>query len=197
MGALCRRVAIAAIALAILPGLVRAETGASTVTAQDNAVVVAVLRDLAAYKGKDSPIGGFGPSIPLPVDRTPTRGKVSLSSSGDACGLKEERWRSLTTAQRRATEEAARHLERRASGAAGRFVVMLHDIELREEGQRPPRDDALFNIRVTLPGYSDSRRTAIVLLSIPWSIHSASATYVMRVVDNEWQVLVREFAIYP
>jgi hypothetical protein len=121
---------------------------------------------------------------------------VSLSRGVDACGLKEEQWRSLTPLQRRATEEAARHLERRAPDAAGRFDVSLHDIEFREQGQRPPRDDALFNISLTLPGYSASRRVAIVLLSIPWSIHGASATYVLRLVDDKWQVLAREFAIY-
>ena len=196
MSALCRRVAAAAIALALSLGVARAHAGASAVTARDNAVVVAVLRDLVTYKGKDSPIGGFGPSTPLPVDRKPTRGKVTLSSSSDACVLKEEQCRALTPAQRRATVEAARLLKRRARDAAGRFEVVLHDIELRDEGQLPPRNDALFNISVALPGYSDSSRIAIVLLSIPWSIHSASATYVLRFADDKWQVLAREFAIY-
>jgi hypothetical protein len=192
------RAAIAAAVLAACPTCAFSQTEGGTVTALDNAVVSVVLRDLLTYNGKDSPVQPpFGPSRPFPVARKPLRGQMPLADAAHSCGLTQARWRQLTPAQRRATEEANRQLAQRAPLAVGSFEVAVPDIELREENQRPRRDDVLFNIGVTLPGYSGSGRIATVQLSIPWSIHSASGVYVLRLVDSKWQVLAREFAIYP
>jgi len=35
-----------------------------------------------------------------------------------------------------------------------------------------------------------------VRLSIPWSMHSADATYLLRKTTSGWTVVRREFAIY-
>jgi hypothetical protein len=180
----------------VLPcSLAFAQGEESRVTARDNAVVKAVLEDLLRYHGKDSPLGDpFGPSKPLPVMRTPLRGKVSLRAV-DSCGVDQRPWRTLTEVRQRATEEAARDLERRAPLAGGRWEFSVRDVEIHEEGRRPRNDLGLDGgIDISLPGYSPGGRIAIVLFSMPWSIHSATGTYVLRFDDTSWTVILREFA---
>jgi hypothetical protein len=123
--------------LVLWSGLALAQGQEGRVTARDNAVVKAVLEDLLTYRGKDSPLGEpFGPSKPLPVMRSPIRAKLSFPAV-DACGVDERPWRTLTPMQQRATEAAARHLERRAPLASGRWEFDVRDVTLHEEGRRP------------------------------------------------------------
>jgi len=51
--------------------------------------------------------------------------------------------------------------------------------------------------RAWRPGYSKDGQLAIVMFSIPWSIHHADATYVLVRQDGAWKVRVRQFVIYP
>jgi hypothetical protein len=189
------RLTIVATALVFAGGSAPAETN-EAVTARDNVVVTAVLRDLLTYRGKESPLDGpFGPSLPLPVMRQPLRGPVSLSGGGNACGVEEKPWRTLTAAQQRAAEEAARHLERRAPHASGFWNLSLPNVMLHEADARP-RSEFGFDggIDVSLPGYSSGGRIAVVFLTMPWSIHSAMGTYVLRHDEEGWTVLLREYA---
>jgi hypothetical protein len=196
---------------AIAVGLLGAWCGAavgqtedSRLTPRDNAVVKAVLQDLVAYRGKDSPLDGpFGPSRPLQVMVGPLRGRPSLAAA-DRCGLEERPWRTLTKVQQQATEQAARHLERRAPQASGRWSLVVRDVEMIEEGHRPglieeghrPRNELGLQrgVDVSLPGYSADGSVAIVLVTMPWSIHSATGTYVLLRDDTGWRVVLREFA---
>ena len=187
------RLAIVATTLALCCGVAAAQTS-DRVTPDDNAVVAAVLEDLLAYRGKDSPLDGpFGPSTPLPLMRKPLRGPVSMSSGGNACGIEDKPWRTLTETQQRATEHAARHLERRAPHASGLWDIAMPNVTLHDE--RPRNELGLQGgIDVSLPGYSAGERIAVVLVTMPWSIHSAIGTYVLRHNDDGWSVLLRRYA---
>ena len=189
------RLPIVAASFVICCGVAGAQT-VDRVTARDNVVVATVLQDLLTYRGKDSPLDGpFGPSTPLPLMRTPLRGPVSMSGGGNACGIEEKPWRTLTETQQRATEQAARDLERRAPRASGLWDIAMPNVTMHEESARPRNELGLHGgIDVSLPGYSVGGRIAVVLVTMPWSIHSAMGTYVLRHDDDGWRVLLREYA---
>lgn len=46
------------------------------------------------------------------------------------------------------------------------------------------------------PGYSADGRLALVRMSIPWSIHSGDATYLLEKQGDEWTILLRDFVWY-
>ena len=174
-------------------GFSAAQTGEDA-TRRDNAVVTTVIQDLLTYRGKDSPLDGpFGPSTPLPLMRKPLRGPVSMARGGNACGIEEKPWRALTEMQQRAAEQAARSLERRARVASGVWDIAVPNVTMHDE--RPRSELGLEGgIDVSLPGYSAGGRIALVLVTMPWSIHSAMGTYVLRKDDDGWKVLLRDFA---
>jgi hypothetical protein len=187
--------AIVATTLFLACGLVVAEPD-EPVTARDNVVVTAVLRDLLTHRGKESPLDGpFGPSTPLPLMRKPLRSPVSMSGGGNACGIDQKPWHTLADTQKRAAEQAARHLEQRAPHASGFWNITLPDVTMHEADARPRSEFGLQGgIDVSLPGYSPGGRIAAVLVTMPWSIHSAIGTCVLRHDDGGWTVLLREYA---
>jgi hypothetical protein len=127
--------------------------------------------------------------------RTPVRAPVTLARGKNPCGINEKPWRSLTETQKAATEQAARDLERRAPRASGQWDITLPGVELRPEDRRPRNELGLQGgVDLSLPGYSQGGRIAVVLITMPWSIHSAIGTYVLRYDDVGWKVLLRDFA---
>ena len=64
----------------------------------------------------------------------------------------------------------------------------------REERDNPLELDR--PIQAWPPGYSNDKRVALVRLSIPWSIHSAVATYLLSKTSSGWIAVRRDLAIY-
>lgn len=188
------RRAIAGLVLVCCSGVATATD--EVVTARDNLVVAAVLQDLLSWRGRDSPLDDpFWSSRPLPLMRTPVRAQLSLSRGQNPCGIDEKPWQSLTENQQRATEQAARDLERRAPRASGQWDIRLPGVELHPEDRRPRNELGLQGgVDFSLPGYSPGGRIAVVLVTMPWSIHSAIGTYVLRYDNVGWRVLLRNFA---
>jgi hypothetical protein len=80
----------------------------------------------------------------------------------------------------------------RTSSCSGQFEVSHPRIQL---GRRDPKSRSGFD-RMSpafLPGFSKDGRTAIVLLTIPWSIHVAGGTHILIQRRSGWRIRVRDF----
>jgi len=169
------------------------ESSESGVTPRDNAVMLVVLERLLAEGKMDPFVPPGDPSKPLLFDLEPICNSVTADQVLEPSDEKE--WEGLTDAEQAAVREAAENLVARAKSCAGEFTISHPRIQLRR-GDPPgtgifDRTSAAF-----LPGFSRDGRTALVLLSIPWSIHGASGTHVLVLQDGEWQIRVRDFAYY-
>lgn len=91
--------------------------------------------------------------------------------------------------------EAAEDIVARAPACKGEFAFSDSRIRLRSGD---PENAGIFDLTTSAlpPGFSKDGRTAIVLLSIPWSIHGANGTYVLTLENGAWRVRVRDFVRY-
>ena len=168
------------------------EASEAVPTKRDNTLVTAVLRDLAKYEGEDSPIKGFGPSALLPFANVPSR--YRLSPEDLLYRLDEEKWKALTKSQLRAVGEAARHAARRPK-RKGLFEIADPLVQVRSVPDKRPEVERFLDRPITmhLPGFSTDGQVAIVRFYVPWSIHSVTATYILRLEQGTWAVLLRQF----
>ena len=53
-------------------------------------------------------------------------------------------------------------------------------------------------IQAWSPGYTSDRKFAVVQLSVPWSMHHADATYLLRWDEpsGKWSIVLRQFVYY-
>jgi hypothetical protein len=163
----------------------------------DHQVVAATLEDLVAYKGKDSPLDGIFSPDPVTLDPTPAR--YSLTVDQLLRQNRPNKWQELEAADRPALREAAGDLVRRIKGPIVRFTAGSAHVPLyvgRDPSKLSPFSFREAPIQASLPGYSRDRRLAILTLSIPWSIHGCSGTYVLLRDGPVWRVRVREFVCY-
>ncbi len=177
-------------------GLASGEAGSKPVDPLvDEAVIGAVLEDLITYRGKDSPLPApFGPpSAPLPFITVPVRFQLSLDTVLLHSDTKA--WDRLSRAEIGSVCEAAAHLVSRAAAPAPAFVVRNPRVRAMEAEEE---NAGLFNRAVDAyaPGYSRGGDLAVVLVRIPWSIHSVDATYVLVRQEGRWKVRLRQFVYH-
>lgn len=166
----------------------------------DQQVLETVLADVVAYTGRDSPVERRGLEIDFSFTAPPCR----QTREGVLYRHGEEHWVLLSDAEVRATEEAATDLVRRVDARERvrpfKFTdqrIVVWDDRPRKKGWAPALDPWNRCIQAWAPGYAADRRHAVVRLSIPWSMHSADATYVLAARQGGWDVLVRQFVCYP
>jgi hypothetical protein len=162
----------------------------------DQEVIAVVLEDLASYRGQDSPIDGVFSPNPLRLDPTPSRYAATVADL--LRQNRPEKWRNVT-AHSAALREAAQDLIRRTKQpivlfTAGSAHVPLYSGE--DPSKLSPFSFREAPIQASLPGYSNGRRLALLTLSIPWSIHGCTGTYVLVRAESAWRVRVRDFTCY-
>lgn len=153
-----------------------------------------MLDDLATYRGEDSPIvGPFAPD-PLTLDPTPLR--YAIPSGALPKPYDPKAWRDLPASETPRLKEAAQDLGRRMRGPMLRFTAGSQLVPLYE-GSDPskltPFEHRKAPLQASMPGYSKDGQTAILTLSIPWSIHRCYGTYVIVREGDLWRVRVRDF----
>lgn len=172
----------------------------------DDTVVAAALDDLLTYKGKDTPVyGPFSHQKPLAFAVTPARYELTVENV--LYRQEEKVWKTLTPVEVAASREAAKSLVQRLGTLPPDATFTISDTRLRlRDPRRKDSNDAsaaLHTLRsdrstqAWLPGYSKDGQLAIVMFSIPWSIHHADGTYVLVRQDGRWKVRVRQFVYYP
>jgi hypothetical protein len=163
------------------------------ITSRDNNVVMAVLDSMLREQDAKGTIffPPYGSTRPVLFDSVPSC--YALTSDGVLKRSDEKRWAVLTSAELRATREAAEDLATRAPVCGGEFVMADPRIALQKGAGE---NTGIFSGAATAfpPGYSKDGRLALVLISFPWSIHTASGTYVLAFGKGRWQVRLRDFA---
>jgi hypothetical protein len=187
-------------ALVALSGAGPPIPGAAVDPSLDDAVLAAALDDLVTYKGKDTPVyGPFSHAKPLAFAVAPAR--FPLTVDGVLYRYREELWKTLTPAEVAASREAAQSVVERVKTLPPDATFTISDKRVRLRDPRTEEKPESFRFDRTTkawqPGYSKDGRLAIVRFDIPWSIHSADATYVLVRQDGGWKVRVRQFVIYP
>jgi len=164
-------------------------------TRDDNAVIAVVLTDLLEYKGKDSPLGGFGPKKPITVHRVPA--SSGLNGDGFLGRLDSKPWLNVKAGYGRQLTQAVQDLARRAPDAEGQFEAAVDGVAWRL-GRPKPSAESIFDrsIEFMLPGYSADGTLVVVSFHVPWSIHSVGATYALVSQGGTWKVLARQFDYY-
>jgi len=161
--------------------------------AEDQRVLNTVLNDLLTYREKDSPILTEHDSptnllfVPAAVTWPLTMEQVLYRQDATS-------WHQLDGEYAQPIREAASNLVSRVGRADSfrkfhpsdkRVQLFDDDSNLGLLDRRP--------IRAWLPGYSLNGSIVLVRLTIPWSIHVAEGTYVLRRGDGKWTILLRQF----
>jgi hypothetical protein len=132
------------------------------------------------------------------------RGRLLFSrvSRNDVRNLNEElasaasrKWSSLESSDRDATKEAASMIINRVENKQYVAAFQFKDsrISLRASTQPAGRFERPRPIDAAPPGYADQNRLAVVVFGFAWSMHSGSATYVLRFDGRKWNVISRCF----
>lgn len=171
---------------------------ASQLTDDDRAVIVAVMEDLAAYRGKGFlRIGEKGPRLIL-LDET--RGNIS-EGYDDQINSELDISRALQF-----TLEMRRHMFNRnfKSVSLAGLEFADPDILLRKRSVIPTSqygslgDLALVRgwVQVYLPGLNETRDKAVVRFRFGPTSHGAAGTCFLEKLDGAWKVIWRDFAFY-
>jgi hypothetical protein len=111
----------------------------------------------------------------------------------------KELWNKLSPSENGAFQEAASNLMVRVDEPVSFRSVKETDKRIRifEEQQHAKAGSiaSYFQrpIQALPPGYSKDRHFALIMLVIPWSMHSAIGTYFLSWDHEKWVVLVRQF----
>jgi hypothetical protein len=113
----------------------------------------------------------------------------------------KKQWDALTPAQLAAAREAAGSLIARhqrgdalpATWNDPRIKIHSSPPEPQPKTRHPLADRP---IHANPPGFAADARTAIVSLSLPWSIHHADATYLLVKEGTAWRIVLRQFVYY-
>lgn len=184
----------------------------------DPRVLNAVLADLLTYKGDDSPVvayweEGKGKQTPPSLYFDPQPCLYNCKWQPQANDTKNL-WRRLPHTDRAAFNTAAEHSNWRIKvrdiadprfRPADRRVILPAEMAAREREARKKNKNALpwrwlpwmQPIQAWPPGYSANRKHAVVRMSIPWSIHSATGSFALTERrDGRWVVVFRQFLYY-
>ncbi|MGB7160541.1 MAG: hypothetical protein WBD40_20920 [Tepidisphaeraceae bacterium] len=162
----------------------------------DHAVLDFVLGDLLTLN--DSPLKvRNGP--PAEIRFAPEPARYPVTPKRVLMRRDEKLWAALsqTDVDGAAEATAALILRHERKETFGPFQPATPRVKL--ETQPPPTTiGSIYErpVRAWPPGYSDDGRYAVVFLSIPWSMHHADGTYLLRREADGWRVALRQFVYY-
>ena len=174
--------------------------GAGLATVTDHEVLDLVLGDLLSKASEESLVSAHGgPPGRLTISSRSATQPITMENV--LYRHEREPWRNLTEASLPQLREAAASLVSRVeSGGFSGFQSSDLRVSVREPlDHQAESPEALFDrpIEAWPPGYSSDGVLAVVCLSIPWSIHSSTATYVLVKSSRRWTIVVRQFVYYP
>jgi hypothetical protein len=167
-----------------------------TIAAADRDALDAALADLLSYKGDESPLKLMmaDPSGRFAVAPDSAKWPLTVNAILERCNAK---WQGLSKSEWRGLREAAADLVARVERKDGfTGFPSKHERFHASRGEESGPFDLYRPIHAWAPGYSRDKALVVVRLSIPWSIHSADATYLIRKTESGWTIVRREFAIY-
>jgi hypothetical protein len=166
------------------------------VLASDQEVLDVVLRDLLSIDSGETPLSVRG----MPPEKLLVRSRTAMSRVDEDNVLyryQADAWHRLSAAEEPRLRAAARNLVERAR--AGGVAIWSADerVVLVEPDTGKPKGLVDRPLVVLSPGFSPEGSLAVVRMTIPWSIHHATATYVLRCGATGWAVVVRQFIYHP
>lgn len=168
----------------------------------DAQVLALVLGDLMTYPGEDNPVSG-GRSFPEHLLIANKLGAFGFASypppSSVDLRLSAVPQCPLTPVEVAAANDAGLDSEVRMARGSVAFPELHLDPARFVIAPPASSPDGITNrqIQIFAPGYSSDGQIAVVQMSIPWSIHSASGIYVLARTDAAWVVRMRWFQIHP
>lgn len=167
------------------------------VTSRDQEVLDHVLRDLIADTTDRSPVAMRG--------KPPERLSVASCSASWPITIEQVLHRQDVETWAQLPEDALPELQLAAADLVARSTPGFVGFESTDWRMTSVRDADANSaalrtragrpIRAWPPGFSADGTLAVVRLSIPWSRHSATATYVLSSEEQPWAILVRQYAI--
>jgi len=177
----------------LLPELLPAppEAIASAATDRDWLVLDAVFEDLLRGT-EDTPLHrrGEAPSV-LRIRSAATATRLMVDSVR-RCLDAEER-ADLPAADQARLDQAVEQLARRSDRSLGDGESAVPGVTREAPCLTTGREPVA---RVSLPGYSDDGRLALVRLTVPTGRHAAHLHRVLRLGDEGWQVILRESGVH-
>jgi len=143
-----------------------------TISALDQAVLDAVLADLATYGGTDSPVA-FRGAVAHPLEVAPDSADWPVTVAAVLHRHEPRLWRAFPGSDEAALAEAAADLVSRTTRHAGFAGFRSPNPHVQVSGTKStpkPRYSFLATrpIKAWPPGYSLDQRLAVVRMSIPW-----------------------------
>jgi hypothetical protein len=170
----------------------------SAIAPRDQDVLDVVLGDLLSFAAGHSPVSERGrPPKSLAFSSRSANWPISVESV--LYRHEPEPWQRLPATALPQLQVAAEDLvERTARGGFSSFKSTNHRVTVRAPADKETTGEALYDrfIQAWPPGYSPDGSLAVVCLTLPWSIHSATATYVLTKSATGWAVVVRQFVYY-
>lgn len=167
----------------------------------DAPVLETVYRDVLAYDGEGSPRGMhvIRDDGNVLVAQSPCAFKITIDRALFASF--DEKATELSADQKSAAHEAAGDLVRRFDAGDPFDGFPSADVGIAIESDAAATQPHRLEMRnraicTWAPGYSRDKTLAVVRLSIPWSIHSGDATYVLAKRGTVWTIVYRDFRWY-
>jgi hypothetical protein len=188
------------------PATTPATTQKSAVADLDREVLEAVFADLLTLKDKNSPLAKRGqPPESIRVAAEPATWKITVEQVLRQHDKKV--WEAVSAADMELARAAATDLVRRheAHDTFAPFTSRDPRVERASATTKPATRSTqplaeIYNrpIRAWSPGYTADRKFAVVQLSIPWSMHHADGTFLLKWDDAtaKWIVVMRQFIYY-
>jgi hypothetical protein len=172
----------------------------------DREVLDAVFVDLLTLQDDKSPVAMRGkPPESIRVAEEPATWKITVEQVLQQHDKKL--WQALSPAEMDAAREAAKDLVRRHDehDVSGPIISRDPRVQRVSATTKPAAPSTqplaeVYNrpIRAWSPGYTADRGFAVVQLSIPWSMHHADGTYLLKWDEkaHRWVVVLRQFIFY-
>jgi hypothetical protein len=193
-----------ALVLALAPA---PATTQKSVAELDREVLETVFADLLTLKGKESPVAVRG-EPPQSLRFADEAAPWPITVEQVLQQHDKKLWAALSPAEMEAAREAAKGLVLRYSTHDAFAPFTSRDPRVQRVAAttqpatrtttQPLAESYNRPIHAWSPGYTADRRFAVVQLSIPWSMHHAAGTYLLRwdEAGAKWVVVLRQFIYY-
>lgn len=170
---------------------------------RDQAVIEAALADLLTLT--DSPLVMQRGTPPAEIRFAERPAPYRVTEQAITQQHEKEKWAALSERDVDAVTEAAREVVRRHENGEGFKPFRPRDPRVKIEADptttttTPATRRSRFDdrpVRAWPPGYTAEGQYAVVFLTIPWSMHSAETTYLLKRDGNGWRILLRQFVYY-
>lgn len=163
--------------------------------ARDEQVLSIVIGDLLDHK--DSPV-----EAPMNRSELMYLDTAFFDSSSVGKGIisgdrKGPEWSSIGDLDINELESAADTIGRRAKDVS-KHTIATNDQRILTDRRKLDKEwkDYERPVEIYPPGYNASGNICVVFVNVPWSIHSADATYILQKVGSAWVLRYRKFNVY-